>query len=238
MSLTNFANGTETVDLLLFNTEPYPLGPALGASVLYANPTATAYVLNCMNGTNPAACGTYNQSVTIGPWAQTSAGAATGVYDAYINLSTQSATVSVHCDMSSTVPATCTMTQNLGGSDMPGATATAAVWTTPASNYSAFSWGYMPVTITAGQQKLRDNNSSATITSSPMSTGSVTSSKLGSGSINLASAGSSARTGSAGPSGSAVAAAASSTSNSGAQAYGPGMGSVALAAVVLGWFIR
>jgi len=145
MSLTNFANGTETVDLLLFNTEPYPLGPALGASVLYANPTATAYVLNCMNGTNPDACGTYNQSVTIGPWAQTSAGAATGVYDAYINLSTQSATVSVHCDMSSTVPATCTMTQNLGGSDMPGATATAAVWTTPASNYSAFSWGYMPV---------------------------------------------------------------------------------------------
>lgn len=237
MSSPNITLGSETMEILLFNTNPTP---TLGASVLYANPTATAYVLNCLNLSDTAECGTYNYSVTVGNWAPKTSGStasrmATGIYDAYNEIPSQSARVSIHCGMSGTVPGVCTSTQNIGYAGR-GATATAAVVTAPASTYSPLSWSYQTVSLVGGQEKL----AAASTATDHYTTSTSMSSSSGSGSRSAtATATSSAHVG-----GSAVAAAASAsastttTKSSGASAYGPGMGSMALAAVVLSWFIR
>jgi len=119
------SNSTTVVNLLLFDTDPQ----ALVASVISANPTATAYLLNCREGTDSDDCGTYNESITVGPWAAASATATTGVYD--LNLIEQGEfTFSIHCAMSQTVPATCT-TINIGGNNDGTPTAT---YTSPATD--------------------------------------------------------------------------------------------------------
>jgi len=234
MSSPNITLGNQTMEILLFNTGPTP---AIGASVLYANPTATAYVLTCLNASDTAECGTYNLSVTVGNWAPKTSGSsttgmATGIYDAYNEIPSQSAKMSIHCAMDGTVPGVCTSTENIGY-DGRGATATATVITSPASTYSPISWSYQTVSLVGGMEKL-----AAATTAPTYPTTTSMSSSSGSGSH---SAGATA-TSSSHPTGGAVAAAASAststTKSSGASAYGPGMGSMALAAVVLSWFIR
>ncbi|GAB7339736.1 hypothetical protein MBLNU457_6301t1 [Dothideomycetes sp. NU457] len=244
-------NATQTIDLLLFDTDPQ----SIGATVLYANPTATAYRLNCVPGEDE--CGTFNETVTVGPWAPPAATASTGVYDLSVEVPDEDFSFSIHCVMSGTVPATCTTT-NIGGNSDDGAT---AVYTSPASDDSVLAWQYMPVTIVAGQELLGGAGPSAAQTaSSSVATSagpSVRSMSSAFGSSAMAAApasgsgsrpamatatassasgnalsSSSSRTASASPSGSA---AATSTSNA-AQTYGTGMGSMALAAVVLSWF--
>ncbi|GAB7339741.1 hypothetical protein MBLNU457_6305t1 [Dothideomycetes sp. NU457] len=236
MASPNITLGSETMTLLLFNTNP---SPAIGASVLYANPTATAYVLNCLNQSDTAECGTYNYSVTVGNWApktsssgssssSTTSGMATGIYDAYNEIPSQSARVSIHCGMNGTVPGICTSTQNIGYAGR-GATATATVVTQPASTFSPLSWSYQTVSLVGGQEKL----AAASTATDHYTTSTAMRSSSGSRAASATATSSHAA-------GSAVAAqaSASSTKSSGAEAYGPGMGSVALAAVVLSWFVR
>jgi len=259
--MSTSTNGTQTVNLLLFDTDPQ----LIGATVVYANPTATAYKLGCMPGEDD--CGTFNEFVTVGPWAQTSPAASvtTGVYDLSVDMPDEDWSFSIHCVMSGTVPATCTTT-NVGGNDDDGPT---AVYTSPATDDSILAWAYMPVTIVAGQEKLGGADASAvqtasasaaTSTSAPIqSTGSsmsgsyaMASPASGSGSRSAMAAatssaamaptmsgsqasGASSRTASAQSSGSAVA---TTTANAAAQVYGSSLGSVALAAVALSWFVR
>lgn len=241
MASPNITLGSETMTILLMNTNP---SPAIGASVLYANPTATAYVLNCLNQSDTAECGTYNYSVTVGNWApktssgsssSSTSGMATGIYDAYNEIPSQSARVSIHCSMNGTMPGVCTSTQNIGY-DGRGATATATVITAPASTYSPLSWSYQTVSLVGGQEKLA---AASTATDHYTTTTSMNSSSIAAGGSHSATATATAAS-SSHAAGSAVAAAASAstTKSSGASVYGPGVGSMALAAVVLSWFIR
>jgi len=252
-------NATQTIDLLLFDTDPQ----AIDATVLYANPTATAYRLNCVpNEDDKDDCGTFNETVTVGPWAKPAATATTGVYDLSVEVPDEDFSLSIHCVMSGTVPATCTTT-NIGGNNDDGPT---AVYTSPATDDSMLAWQYMPVTIVAGQELLGGAGASAAPTASSSvatSTGSSSQSMIsasgnsamaaapasGSGARSVTATAAAATTSSASgnsfsspssrmastaPAGSAATA---STSNA-AQTYGTGMGSVALAAIVLSWFIR
>ncbi|KAK5122834.1 hypothetical protein LTR85_003749 [Meristemomyces frigidus] len=223
-----------TTSLLLFNTDPQPLV----ASVISADATATAFLLNCRQGTDSNDCGTYDESVTIGAWAQTSpapASTASGVYDVLVSMDTF--TLSIHCAMSATVPATCTEV-NIGGNNDGTPTVT---FTSPATDDEDNGWGYLPVTITAGQEKLAAVSASATgdlSTSTALSTSSgiaPLASTTGTGSTASVTGQSSASTMSG--SGMVSAASASSTST-GAAALDGASGSIGLIGLVIAWVLR
>jgi hypothetical protein len=174
---------TSVTTLLLFNTDPQ----SLVADILGANPTATTILLNCPPGTDSDDCGTYNETITIGPWAMATPppDATSGVYDLLVTEDTEFY-YSQHCDMSKAVPVDCTTT-NLGGNDDGSPTAT---FTNVQSTDSLFAWTYLPVTITAGLDKLAAAASATGSTS--LSSGSVAtttaSTTIISGTVSAASA--------------------------------------------------
>lgn len=127
----------------------------LVVQVLHAQPTATTYLLNCPDGTDSNDCGTYNVSVTLGPWASKthSPGAdITGAFDLFITDSWDPWKFSVHCEVSGTRGQECT-TVNIGGNDDGHPT---AVITSPEEldedGFATFA--YYPVTITSGLELL------------------------------------------------------------------------------------
>lgn len=129
----------------------------LVAEVLGADATATTYLLNCPSGTDGNDCGMYNGSVTVGPWAsQTlpSGAKETGNYD--FSMSMDTFQFSLHCEMSKTVAQKCT-TVNIGGNNDDTPTLTIS-----ASDLEDYSFIYVPVTITAGQDILSSATAKAT----------------------------------------------------------------------------
>ncbi|KAI1855613.1 hypothetical protein JX265_006016 [Neoarthrinium moseri] len=146
---------TSITKILLLDTDS---DQTLVADVLAADPTATTFLLNCPPGTDSNDCGTYNESVIVGPWAKPTPppDATTGIYDVDISMPDESWSFHIHCDMSLTVPVQCTTT-NLGGNDDGHPTATFTV----ASDDMSMGWGYIPVTITAGLEKLASATDSA-----------------------------------------------------------------------------
>ncbi|KAK4550728.1 hypothetical protein LTR36_000307 [Oleoguttula mirabilis] len=224
-----------TTSLLLFDTDPQPLV----ASVISADATATAFLLNCREGTDSDDCGIYDASVTVGAWARTSPSAAsTGasqVYDYFVSEDTW--TFSIHCGMSATVPATCTQI-NIGGNDgTPTIT-----FTSPATDDGDEGWGYLPVTITAGQEKLAAATASASTTqalTAPLtSSGTAMSASTASGSAASVTGQTSAILTSGSPAGSALPA--SSTSSGAAAFYVAASctGNIGLLGLVVAYLLR
>jgi hypothetical protein len=82
------ATATSITKVLLFDTEA---DATLVAEVLAADATATTFLLNCPSGTDGNDCGTYNESVVVGPWAKPTPppDASTGVYDVEVNMGTE-----------------------------------------------------------------------------------------------------------------------------------------------------
>ncbi|RGP74623.1 hypothetical protein FSPOR_1200 [Fusarium sporotrichioides] len=141
---------------------PLPWGgdQSLVAKVLGADATATTYLLNCPPGTDGSDCGTYNNSITVGPWGSKTipAGAAsTGNLDIFITMPDEEHDwrMSVHCKMSHTVAQDCT-TINLGGNDDGSPTATFSA----SDELQMFELTYAPVVITAGLDLLNAKHTS------------------------------------------------------------------------------
>ena len=160
--------------LLIPLTDPQPLV----AEVIGADVSATTYVLNCPSGTDSNDCGTYNETITLGPWASKtlSPGAAeTGVFDLFITDSVQPWKFSFHCEMSRTVAQECT-TINLGGNDDGAPTAT---FSSPEEleDRDLATFSYLPVTITAGQELLIASDKASTTGTAQSTAASATGTK-------------------------------------------------------------
>ncbi|KAF4966882.1 hypothetical protein FSARC_5495 [Fusarium sarcochroum] len=138
-----------TTSLPVFYYDAYPVW----AEVIGADATATTYVLNCPPGTDGNDCGTYNNTVTLGPWASKTlpAGAAsTGDFDLFVTMAYEDPwKFSLHCEMSRTIAKECT-TINIGGNDDGHPTATI----TASDDLEGYNLAHGPVTITAGQELL------------------------------------------------------------------------------------
>lgn len=130
------------------------------ASVIGADATATTYLLNCPPGTDSNDCGTYNQSLTLGPWASqtpVSGQPTTGAFDMYITMDYDEPwEFSLHCEMTRTVAQECTSI-NIGGNNDGTPTATIG-----GEELTDFEFAYSPITITAGLEKLEGNGAQAT----------------------------------------------------------------------------
>lgn len=229
------ATGIAT-SLLLFDTDPQPLV----ASVISADATATAYLLNCDQETDSSDCGVYDESVTIGAWARTSptpALTASGAYDVFVSMDTW--TFSIHCAMSATVPATCTEV-NIGGNNDGTPTMT---FTSPAADDADNGWAYMPVTITAGQEKLAAVSASATdmaSTASALSTSSSATMHIGTetGSAASSTGSTSASATSVSTTGTTASMGSTSTGSAALQSVTSLTGSIGLLGVVIAWLLR
>ncbi|KAH6656996.1 hypothetical protein BKA67DRAFT_553928 [Truncatella angustata] len=208
------ATTTSVTKVFLFNTDPQ----TLVADVLAADATATTFLLNCPSGTDSNDCGTYNETVVVGPWAKPTPPpeASTGVYDLEIKLDTEWY-FHIHCDMTGTAPGVCTTT-NIGGNDDGSPTATY----TPEST----DWNYMPVTITAGLEKLASATGSA-------ASASASASRITSGSSTSTSAIISGTV-----SGTQSATAATGTSAAILGRGEPLTGTLALAGLILAWILQ
>lgn len=146
---------TSVTKVLLFDTDT---DATLVAEVLAADATATTFLLNCPSGTDSNDCGTYDESLVVGPWAKPTPppDASTGVYDVEINMGTEWF-FHLHCDMSQTVPVDCTTT-NIGGNDDGAPTAT---FSSIATDDDYLAWTYLPITITSGLELLASATASA-----------------------------------------------------------------------------
>lgn len=199
------------VTSLLVPGDPQPLV----AQVLGADSTATTYVLNCVPGTDGNDCGTYNETITLGPWASKTLppGAdETGNFDLYVNLPDEDEgwTFSIHCQMSRSIAQGC-VTTNIGGNDDDQPTATLAQ--TMLDEYGFHTFSYMPVTITAGQNLLSAAQSGSAQASA---TNTASGSAKTSGSVKTDAKTTGTATGTAQSSGSAASSAATPEKTNGA----------------------
>ncbi|RGP81250.1 hypothetical protein FLONG3_632 [Fusarium longipes] len=146
---------------------PYYGTQSLVAEVLGADATATTYLLNCPPGTDGNDCGTYNNSLTVGPWASETippGAATTGNLDLFITMPSEDKEddwyFSVHCEMSKTVAQKCT-TINRGGNDDGKPTSTI----TDPDELQGYNVTHQPVVITAGLDLLNAKHTSVPTTS-------------------------------------------------------------------------
>ncbi|GAM87073.1 hypothetical protein ANO11243_050940 [Dothideomycetidae sp. 11243] len=128
-------------------------------SIISANPTATALMLNC--ATTEIWCRIPTLTITIGPWAQASppASASTGTFD-MTKVETvgpedgspgSTITMTTHCDMTSTLtPAVCTTAYFQD----PSLHATSSGGLIPSEDLSLYTFAPQPITVTAGLEKL------------------------------------------------------------------------------------
>ncbi|KAF4976016.1 hypothetical protein FZEAL_7272 [Fusarium zealandicum] len=131
----------------------------LVAEVLGADATATTYLLNCPPGTDSNDCGTYNNSITLGPWASKTlppGAAKTGEFDVYITMPgyEEPWEFSMHCEMSRTIPEKCTSINNGGNND-----GSPTVTLYSSDGLEDFEFEYAPVTITSGLELLTASRS-------------------------------------------------------------------------------
>ncbi|KAI6765970.1 hypothetical protein HG530_007040 [Fusarium avenaceum] len=135
------------------------------AEVIGANPTATTFVLDC-DFKKTEDCYVTQRTIIIGPWADKSLapGAAnTGIYRESFVVEDEGYSFSAQCDMSRTYAKTCTTINvgatEVGRNDDGSPTATFPRFTDTAfdmfyytDSYGSFGW--VPVTVTAGQEHL------------------------------------------------------------------------------------
>ncbi|GAM87081.1 hypothetical protein ANO11243_051020 [Dothideomycetidae sp. 11243] len=133
----------------------------VAASVISVNPTATALVVNCVEGVGNQTCDVSDVTLTFGSWAQITPPptASTGVFDISVTLTTDDnvsagdktpKTFSMHCDIASTTIATRCTTINAGVDAENNGKPTATF-----SNLDPSVYAGVPVTITvtAGLEK-------------------------------------------------------------------------------------
>ncbi|KAI4597120.1 hypothetical protein KJ359_004631 [Pestalotiopsis sp. 9143b] len=211
---------TSITSVLLVDTD----AQTIVAEVLAADATATTFLLNCPPGTDSNDCGTYDETVVVGPWAKPTPppDASTGVYDLEVSMGTEWF-FHLHCDMSETLPVACTTT-NIGGNDDGTPTATV---TFASSDYDDYAFDWTPITITSGLEKL----AAATGTGS---TDAATTGSGASGSGVTATASSSITS----VTGTTASATATGTNAAGLGRGEPFAGSLALAGLALGWLLR
>ncbi|PNS19637.1 hypothetical protein CAC42_7481 [Sphaceloma murrayae] len=206
-------------------------------SVISANPSQTAIVLNCAPGLDSSECGYYNLSVTVGPWAASTAAPnlpATGSYDMYMAMDSgsepesdgnQGFTFGVHCDVTSrTIPAVCTTT-NIGGNN--DGTPTLTITNPGASeNSNDYALSLVSLTLTAGAEKL---SAAATATA-----GGASSTGTSTGTSSMASSGSKSMSTGASMTGSG----ASASQTGAASVYSVNIGTVGLLFMAVAFFVR
>ncbi|KAF2154524.1 hypothetical protein K461DRAFT_303867 [Myriangium duriaei CBS 260.36] len=225
-------------------------GPALDASIIKADATATTLLANCEGSHNDYNC-VFNATYIVGPWAQATPppSASTGVFDLKIlnppftgsnepaSISTALGendkiwwTYSVHCDMTDyTVPSVCTTT-NVGGANRGSTIATISGSSSIEDIIGPFT--ALPLAVTAGYAKLAA--ATTTGSSGAASTGSASGIAVAPGSggkSNSTSTGvhSATLTGSGGV----------AVSTGGASSiYGINMGTLGLLGLVAAYFVR
>ncbi|KAF2150430.1 hypothetical protein K461DRAFT_295713 [Myriangium duriaei CBS 260.36] len=187
---------SSSTSVLTYNLVGIDPNQTLVGSVISADSTATALLLNCPSGTDSDDCGIYNASVTFGPWALATPppSASTGTYDMHITeagdpdatgTATADApwTFNVHCQVVSTTQINVCTTTNIGGNN--DGTPTATLTNPDPTDYGATK---IPITITGGLEKLAAASSST----SGSGSGSGSTSASGSGSGSGSSTGTSA----------------------------------------------
>ncbi|KAF2150429.1 hypothetical protein K461DRAFT_280438 [Myriangium duriaei CBS 260.36] len=202
---------------------------AYHASVISANPTATALQLNCAPK-DGGECNIPTATLTFGPWAQATppSDASTGVYDLIVTMAAETATGSsaaqatfkAHCSITSTsVPSVCTQTEFDGS-----ASSSVDISTNTETVYAA---SQVPITITAGYEKLAAASSTVASSSHASASGSSASSTASatSGSSSVSSSGTSA-------------AATASHTGAASNVYGASMGNVGLLSLVAAFLFR
>ncbi|KAF2150356.1 hypothetical protein K461DRAFT_280378 [Myriangium duriaei CBS 260.36] len=153
----------------------YPLvgipGDALvSASVINADPTATTIVFKCPDELDMCNGNDLTITATLGPWAQATPppGASTGIYEANINMGDDPpANIRTICDIASTTKlGACTMAAT---GITPRGSFYATHTYTPTQTFDAATEGFVaslvPVTITAGLEKLKGVTPSGSATS-------------------------------------------------------------------------
>ena len=227
------AQSTSVVSLFLLDTDPQ----SIAASVVGADASRTTYSLGCPTSADDATasptptglsnstdsdslddddfsddeCGIYGLILTVGGSSWDAQASADGIIGA-----------SMHCDLtSSTIAGKCTLIASDESSSQP---------TTIITQPDSSDYAIMPVTITAGLEKLASASASAT---SGGSSAKATSSGSGSGSASPASsarASGASATGSAASSGASASSTGNAASNHGASMFGAavGLGAAAL----------
>ncbi|KAF4548561.1 Hypothetical protein D9617_27g045290 [Elsinoe fawcettii] len=222
------SNGTV---LPLYIAQGDPQG--IVASVISANPSQTALVVNCPSGTDGSDCGYFDLSITVGPWAAATPPPnlpATGRYDMYMAMNSGSEpdangnegfTFSIGCDMTSrTVPSVCTSV-NIGGNNEGVETSTFSVTGTDTVDFALAS-----VTVTAGAEKLSAASTATLVAPSTTASGGSTSSATP---ARGSASGATSATGSA---------AAPSQTGGAAGAYSVNVGTMGLLALAVAFFTR
>ncbi|KAJ4329310.1 hypothetical protein N0V84_000205 [Fusarium piperis] len=142
------------------------------AEVIGAEATATTYVLNCAPDTEDGECGTFNNTVAVGPWGSKTlppGAPSTGYLDYFITVPYEEEPwlFSIHCKMSRTVAQECTTT-NIGGNNDGNPTATFSDLEESQADFAFLT--YATVTITGGQEYLAATHSAATTADDASST--------------------------------------------------------------------
>lgn len=142
------------------------------AEVIGAEATATTYVLNCSPDTEDGECGTFNNTVAVGPWGSKTlppGAASTGYLDYYMTMPDPEHPfeLSMHCKMSRTIAQECT-TINIGGNNDGTPTATFSDLEKSQDDFAFMT--YATVTITAGQEFLAATHSAPTAADDASST--------------------------------------------------------------------
>lgn len=127
-----------TTSMLFLDTDPEPLV----GSIIATSDSTTTYSITCAPGTDSDDCGIGSgATVTLGPTA----------YDFYLeeaDTDTTAFAVSVHCQLSATVPLLCTVSAGGDDANDPGVATITPVANPSNGDYNGYT--YLPIEITAG----------------------------------------------------------------------------------------
>jgi len=127
-----------TTSMLFLDTDPEPL---IG-SIIAISDSTTTYSIFCALGTDSSDCGIgEGATITIAP----------SVYDFYIaefSIDADAFAMSVHCQLSGTMPSSCTVSAGGHDANEPGVATVTPVASPAAGDHNGYT--YLPITITAG----------------------------------------------------------------------------------------